>query len=134
MNQREIGWRPIPLALKILFAVLLLWTAGSIMNMPNLMANGLPLLSTFIYGAPAAAVAVFLDIIGPMIFLLALWRRLAWGPAWAFFYISLFIVNGLVALITLRHQLGLGPLLIPSIVSVCFLIVIYWKRSYFKLA
>lgn len=50
---------------------------------------------------------------------------------WAFFYIGLFAINGIVALLTLVDQLGFAQILVPNIASLLFLSVIYWKRSYF---
>jgi len=41
--RKEKGWKPIPLTLKILFVVLILWSVGSVMNLPNLFVTGLPL-------------------------------------------------------------------------------------------
>ena len=132
--QKEKGWKPIPLSLKILFAVYIFWTLGSILNAPNLYVSGVPLLGMFVYGISAILVALFFDIVGPMTFLYALWNRKSWAVVWAFTYIGIFIFNSIVALftVTVREQLGLVPMLIPTIVSIIFLIVIYTKRSYFK--
>lgn len=130
-NSRENGWKPMPLALKILFVVMLLWTLGSLMNLSNLMANGLPLLGVFVTGTLAFLVVLALDIIGPLGFLFALWTRKSWGPKWAFFYIGAFLVNSLVAVVTVGGQLGLPQILFPTCVSGLFLCVIYWKRGYF---
>ena len=52
----ETGWKPIPLALKILAVVFVLWSVGAVMNLPNLQENGLPLFGTFIYGMSATLV------------------------------------------------------------------------------
>ncbi len=131
LEPKETGWKPIPLALKILAVVMALWMIGSLVNLPYLMANGLPLLGVFIYGPAALPVVLFLDIAGPLIFLYGLWTRKAWAVGWAFFYIGLFILNSAVALVTLRAQLGLGQILAPAIVSALFLAVIFWKRDYF---
>ena len=87
ISERQTGWRPIPLALKILSGVFVLWSVGAILNMPNLMENGLPLFGVFVFGPIAILVVLVLDIIGPMTFLFALWRRKPWGPKWAYTYI-----------------------------------------------
>ena len=50
---------------------------------------------------------------------------------WAFFYIGLFVLNGIVALLTVVDQLGSAQILVPNIASLFFLAVIYWKLSYF---
>lgn len=128
---RPTGWKPIPLALKALSLVMLLWAIGSAMNLPNLMENGLPVLGTFVFGTGAFLVVLILDFIGPAVFFYALWNRKPWGVKWAFFYIGLFVINGIVALLTLVDQLGFAQILVPNIASLLFLSVIYWKRSYF---
>ncbi len=76
---RKKGWKPIPLPLKILFVVFILWSVGSVMNLPNLFETGLPLFGVFVYGITAALIVLFLDIIVPMTFLFALWNRKSWA-------------------------------------------------------
>jgi len=125
------GWKPIPLPLKILSVLMLLWTVGALMNLPNLMQNGLPLLGTFVSGITALLVVLVLDFIGPLTFLFALWTRKSWGPKWAFIYLGLFILNGVVAFFTVREQLGSAQILVPTLASALFSAVIYWKRDYF---
>ena len=128
----EKGWKPIPLSLKILFVVFILWSIGSVLNMPNLYESGLPLLGVFVYGIISIFIAVLLDIVGPITFLFALWNRKSWAPLWAFSYIGFFILNSVVAFFTVREQLGLPQILIPMIANIIFFIVIYNKRRYFK--
>ncbi|MCP4980942.1 MAG: hypothetical protein GY935_10660 [Gammaproteobacteria bacterium] len=129
---KEKGWKPIPLPLKILFVVFILWLVGSVVNLPNLFENGLPLFGNFVYGMTAALVVLLLDIIGPVTFLYALWNRKSWTAKWAFAYIGIFILNSTVALFTVREKLGLPQILVPTIASLIFLAVIFWKRNYFK--
>lgn len=131
MTHEQTGWRPMPLALKVLFCVMLFWSLGSVMNLPNLMANGLPLFGMFVSGIAAFLVVLLLDLIGPLVFLVGLWTRKPWAPSWAFTYIGVFVVNALVALVTAREQLGLMQILIPLSASLIFAAVIYWKRDYF---
>lgn len=126
------GWKPMPLPLKILSVVFILWIIGAVMNLPNLMENGLPLLGNFVYGLFAASIALLLDFLGPMIFLFALWNRKSWAVIWASAYIGFFVLNNTVALFTVRAELGLPQILGPTIVSLSFLAVIIWKRDYFK--
>ena len=132
MKKKQTGWRPIPLALKVLFVVFILWSVGAIFDLPNLYELGLPLFGTFVYGIMASLVVLLLDIIGPIGFLYALWNRKSWGVVWALSYISIFILNSIVALITVREQLGFPQILAPTIISIIFVIVIYAKRNYFK--
>lgn len=128
------GWKPIPLPLKILFVVLILWMVGSVMNLPNLYANGMPLFGTIVYGVNAAILPLLLDIIGPGTFLFALWNRKPWAALWAFAYNGIFILNNTVAFLTVKEELGVPQILIPTIASLVFLAVIFWKRNYFKQA
>lgn len=102
------------------------------MNLPNLFENGLPLFGTYVHGAAAAVVVLLLDIIGPIVFLFALWNRKSWAAKWALAYIGIFILNSAVALLTLRDELGLPQILVPTIASMIFLAVIHWKRDYFR--
>ena len=129
---RKKGWKPIPLSLKILFVIFILWSVGSVLNAPNLYESGLPLFGVFVHGVTAILVVLLLDIVGPMTFLYALWNRKSWATVWALSYISVFILNSTVAFFTVREQLGLMQILIPTIASVIFFIVIYKKRSYFN--
>ena len=129
---KENGWKPIPLPLKVLFVVLILWLVGSVMNLPNLYENGMPLFGTFVYGMNAALLPLLVDIIGPATFLFALWNRKSWAAYWAFAYSGLFILNNAVAFFTLREQLGSPQILVPTIASFIFLAVIFWKRYYFQ--
>jgi hypothetical protein len=128
------GWQPVPLPLKILSIVFLLWAIGAVLNLPNLVSNGMPVMGVFIYGPTAAVLPILLDFVGPGVFLFALWHRKTWAPIWALSYIGLFIVNNLVALFTLREVLGLPAILGPTAVAVVFLVVIYWQRDYFRSA
>jgi len=130
--KKQTGWKPIPLSLKILFVVFILWSIGSILNLPNLYESGLPLFGVFVYGIIAILVVLLLDIIGPMTFLYALWNRKSWATTWAFSYIGFFIFNSAVALFTVREQLGLPQIIVPTFVSAIFIVVIYTKRNYFK--
>lgn len=129
---RPTGWRPIPLALKILAVVMLLWAVGAVMNAPNLMTNGLPLFGVFVQGPAAFAVVLVLDIIGPLLFLYALWTRKSWGPKWAALYMGVFILNSIVAFFTVRADLGLVQILTPTVATLVFLSVIRSKSDYFN--
>lgn len=129
---RATGWKPIPLALKILSVIMLLWMVGAVMNAPNLMEGGLPLLGVFVTGSVALTVVLILDIIGPLLFLYALWTRKSWGPKWAATYMGLFVLNSIVAFFTVRDALGTPQVLVPALASLIFLAIILWKRDYFR--
>jgi len=128
---RATGWKPIPLPLKILSVLMALWAVGAVMNLPNLMEGGLPLFGVFVGGTVALLVVLVLDIIGPLLFLYALWTRKAWGPNWATLYMGIFILNSVVAFFTVRSELGLPQILVPTITTMVFMAVIRSKRDYF---
>ena len=128
----EKGWKPIPLSLKILFVLFVLWSIGSVLNISTRYELGLPFLGVFVYGIVASLIVLLLDVVAPITFLFALWNRKSWAASFALSYIAVFILNSAVAFFTVREQLGLMQILIPTIANIIFFIVIYRTRSYFK--
>ena len=129
---KEKGWKPIPLSLKILFVLFVLWSIGSVLAIPTRYELGLPFLGVFVYGIVASLIVLLLDVVAPITFLFALWNRKSWAASFALSYIAVFILNSAVAFFTVREQLGLMQILIPTIANIIFFIVIYRTRSYFK--
>ena len=87
------------------------------------------------FGVAVLPLVIYVDVMGPLVFLFALWTRKSWGVKWALVYNGLFIINNTIAFFALREVLGLPQILVPTLVSVIFLAVIFWKRAYFaKLA
>ena len=133
-NSKDIkkGWKPIPISLKILIVVFILWALGSLFGIPLRFETGLPFLGVFVYGLTASLIVLFLDIVAPITFIFAVWNRKTWTTYFAFSYIGFFIINSVVAIFTVREQLGLMPILIPLLINIVFLIVIYKSKNYFK--
>ena len=129
--KKEIGWKPIPLSLKIIFVVFVLWSIGSVLGISTRFELGLPFFGVFVYGIIAVLIVLLLDIVAPLTFLFALWNKKSWAVRFALSYIVIFILNSVVANFTVRDQLGLLPILIPLIAKIIFLIVIYKTRNYF---
>ncbi|MFC1558811.1 hypothetical protein ACFL40_05605 [candidate division KSB1 bacterium] len=129
--EKEKGWKPIPLLLKIIFVLFILWSVGSLFAVSTRYELGLPFFGVWVYGIVAALIVLLLDIAAPITFLFALWNRKSWAATFAFSYIAVFILNSTVAIFTVREQLGLMPVLIPALLNIIFLIVIYNKRNYF---
>ena len=129
---KEKGRKPIPLSLKILFVLFVLWSIGSVLAIPTIYELGLPFLGVFVYGIVASLIVLLLDVVAPITFLFALWNRKSWAASFALSYIAVFILNSAVAFFTVREQLGLMQILIPTIANIIFFIVIYRTRSYFK--
>ncbi len=129
---KEKGWKPIPLSLKILFVLFVLWSIGSVLAISTRYKLGLPFLGVFVYGIVASLIVLLLDVVAPITFLFALWNRKSWAASFALSYIAIFILNSTIAFFTFREQLGLMQILIPTIANIIFFIVIYRTRSYFK--
>ena len=129
--KKENGWKPIPLSLKIIFVIFILWSIGSVLGVSTRYELGLPFFGVFVYGIVAVLIVLILDIIAPITFLFALWNRKSWAARFALTYITIFILNSIVAIFTFREQLGLLQILIPLIANIFFFIVIHKKRSYF---
>ena len=129
---KKTGWKPIPLSLKTLFVIFILWAIGTVFAIPMRYESGIPFFGLWLSGIVAAVIVLLLDIVGPFTFLYALWNRKSWGPSIAYVYISIFILNSVVAIFTVREQLGLMSILMPALFNAVFLLVIYMKRDYFK--
>ena len=126
------GWKAIPLLLKIIFILSVLWIIGSVMQLSLRYKTGLPFFGVFVHGIAASLIVFVLDILGPVLFLFALWNRKAWGVLVAVLYLGIFILNSIVAFFTVGDQLGFMPIFIPLLVNSIFLSIIYYKKSYFK--
>lgn len=132
MMAEKTGWKPIPLLLKIVFGLSLLWVVGTFFAIQQRFELGVPLFGVFVYGILAVVIVFLIDILGPISFLYAMWNRKSWGPRVAFIYMGFFIINSLVAFVTTPDQLGGPAILVPAVVDVILLLVIYNKRSYFN--
>lgn len=132
----QTGWKPLPFSLKIVFGLLVLWVIGSFLALPQRYEIGIPFMGIFINGLPAGLTVLFLDIIAPIFFLYAIWKRRKWGPLVAYIYIAIFIVNSLVAYFTLPQEmaqiLGGPAMLIPAVFEGIILSIIYISRKYFE--
>jgi len=111
---KQTGWKPIPLSLKILSVLFVLWIIGSVMNISARYELGLPFFGMWVTGIIASVIVLLLDIVGPIAFLFGLWNRKSWALPVAYTYMGIFILNSAVALFTVREQLGLMPILSRS--------------------
>ena len=131
-SNKNTGWKPIPPSLKILFVVLILWVIGSLFAIQRRYELGLPFFGLYIQGISASLMVMVLDVLAPATFLFGLWTRKNWAPLVAYTYMTIFLINGIIAIFTFREQLGLIQILIPNIAELIFLIVVYSKRKYFR--
>ncbi|MBT3407559.1 hypothetical protein HOK68_01225 [Candidatus Woesearchaeota archaeon] len=126
------GWKPIPISLKIIFVLFILWIFGSIMSISMRYELGLPFFGNYISGFIAALIVFLLDILGPILFLYGLWNRKSWTNMIAYIFISIFVLNSVFALIYFRELLGIMPIVIPALVYLVFMIIINLNKNYFE--
>ena len=126
------GWKPIPISLKIIFVLFILWIFGSIMSISMRYELGLPFFGNYISGFIAALIVFLLDILGPILFLYGLWNRKSWTNMIAYIFISIFVLNSVFALIYFRELLGIMPIVIPALVYSVFMIIINLNKNYFE--
>ena len=121
-----------PTALKVVFALSLLWILGSIFALSGRLELGIPFFGFYLYGFSAGLVVYLLDIIGPIAFLIGLWNKKTWAVPVAYTYLIIFILNSIVALFTLRDKFTTGQILIPALVYFIFLATICKNKKYFN--
>lgn len=124
------GWKSLPLSLKILFIVLLLWAGMSVSVLVMMPKREIAFFGLMLRGTGAAIVVLLLDFISPLLFLYAMWRRLKWGANFGMLYNGIFILNSIVALFTFRAEFG-NAIYFPLISSTIFFYIIYRERKYF---
>lgn len=95
--ERQTGWRPLPVVLKILLILLIIGTVVSLFGVFSA-HKGYTLLGRNIYGLWAANSMFFVNLLFPIILIVAMIRRFRW--AWIFgFLLHLFgIINTLLSI------------------------------------
>ena len=124
------GWKPMPIQLKVVFILNIIWAFGTLSSLQMMHQLGLPLFGSFIYGYSANIVQLIWDIIAPLSLCYALWYAKSWGTKLALTYLGLFLLNGAIAFALFRQQLGLAMILMPNLIALVLLILVYTKRNY----
>ena len=125
------GWKSLPLSLKILSIVLLLWAVMSVAVLVMMPEREIGFFGFMLTGTAAAVVVLLLDFISPLLFLYAMWKKLKWGAKFGMLYNGIFILNSIVALFTFREVFG-NAIYFPLIASTIFFYIIYRERNYFS--
>ena len=81
-------------------------------------------------GAPATLIVVLLDVISPLVFLYAMWKRLGWGANFGLLYNGIFVLNNVVAFFMYFDLFGSG-LYFPLIAGLAFFSAFFKERKYF---
>ena len=152
---REKGWKPLPASLKVLFVILVLSMFISSFSVDSVFKVGYFILGFHIFGIGAIISLAIFSVFGMIVFLLALWNRLAWTWKYGVAYFTFFILNQLLFLPRLPKKLeslisqipatvppgtieamyssAIMGLLFGVALNVVYLIIIYRTRSYFEL-
>jgi hypothetical protein len=97
------GWKPLPMLLKCLVAVLSLWVLMTIAVLFTMPEREIAFFGLLLKGVPATAIVLLLDIVSPLIFLYALWKTLSWGAIFGMLYNGIFILNSITAHFTFQE-------------------------------
>lgn len=125
------GWKRLPLSLKILCVVLLLWVAMSIAVLVTMPEREIAFFGSLLTGNAGTIVVLLLDVISPLVFLYATWKRLKWGANFGMLYNGIFISNNIVALFIFHAVFG-NAIYFPLIASTAFFLIIFKERKYFS--
>jgi len=154
MAQEEVwqlkGWKPLPLSLKIIVILLILGSIASVFSIDTISKTGYSLLGFLTYGLTAVIFLILLNILCPIILLIAFWNKYYWAWKFGIVYFGFILLNGLLSLIGVSKKIELFtsqiPIIFPSririiyisaiflgtLINTIFLIIIYKKRSYFE--
>ena len=124
------NWKSIPLALKILSVLLLLWAAMSVAVLVTSPERQIAFYGFLLKGTQSAIIILLIDVISPLIFLYALWNKLKWGAIFGMAYNGVFILNNIIALFMFKDIFGNG-IYFPLVISSIFFSIIYKERKYF---
>lgn len=149
---KEIGFQPLPVALKILFVLFLIGFLG-FPNLEMLNTVGFSVLGFTVYGIVALVALVLFNYVGSIALLVAMWYRLKWTPVYAYIYTILATISGFLALIDLPARIApfteqvtqnapyaeqsvlMGAYLgisIAIILNLIFLFIFFHTRKYFE--
>lgn len=130
MNAMQV-WKSLPVSLKILFVVLLVWVAMSTTAVTMMPEREIAFFGLLLSNIPAITIVLLLDVISPLVFLYAMWEKLKWGANFGMLYNGIFVLNNLIALFLFRDVFG-NAMLFPLVAGTLFFYVIYRNRNYFS--
>jgi hypothetical protein len=127
------GWKPLPVLLKVLCVLLVLWVAMSLMVLLTMPEREVAFFGLILTGTAGALVVIVLDVLCPLLFLVAAWKRRGWGAAFGMAYNAVFALNMIVSLLLFREKFG-NAIWFPLVASLIFLGIIARERRYFRQA
>jgi len=124
-------WKTLPLSLKILAIILMLWVAMSTATITMMPEREITFFGLLLKGTPAITIVLLLDVVSPLVFLYAVWKKLNWGANFGMLYNGIFVLNNLMAFFMFRDVFG-NAMYFPLIAGTLFFLVIYKNRNYFS--
>lgn len=150
--KREIGWKPLPTAIKVIWVIMIIGVALSLFSTISVYFTGVSILGFFVSGLFAVLVSLIF-LAAAILLIIAIFKRKTWAANFGMGYFLFFTLNGLLGMIGLRARLGdIDPellvmvpsapqilyissvvgILIGSIVNLLFFYLVYRNRSYFE--
>lgn len=126
--------KAIPWPLRILSVFLLLWAAMTIVVIVSMPDREIALLGWLFSGRDAVAIVVpvLIDIVSPLVFVYAVFKKLSWGATFGMAYNGVFILNNIVTVFTHGEHFGIA-VYFPLVISTAFFLTIFSQRKYFVL-
>ena len=126
-----MNWKSLPLALKILSVVLLLWVVMTVFVLVTMPERQIAFFGLLLKGVSATTVVVLIDVVSPLVFLYAMSKKLKWGANFGMFYNGIFILNSVVAFFTFKEIFG-NAIYFPLAASIVFFLIIFKEREFFR--
>jgi hypothetical protein len=102
--ERSHGWKPMPVILKVIWILLLLGAVLSIVSVFTASKEGFVILGKTIYGLWAANSMFALNILAPVILVIAMYKRYRWAWIWGVMLYLFIIVNEVMMLGHVREM------------------------------
>ena len=131
MGHYMMAWKSLPLLLKGLSIILLLWVVMTIAVLVTMPEREIAFYGLLIKGVSATTVVLLLDIVSPLIFLYSMWKKLKWGAIFGMLYNGIFILNSIIAIFLFKEVFG-NAIYFPLIASIFFFSIIFKERKYFS--
>lgn len=125
------NWKSLPVLLKILSVVLLLWVIMTFIVVITMPDREIAFFGLLLKGMSATMFVLLIDILSPLLFLYTMWKKIKWGAYFGMLYNSVFILNCIIALFTFKEVFG-DAIYFPLIASIIFFSIIFKERKYFS--
>jgi hypothetical protein len=122
--------KAMPISLKVLSVLLTLWVAMTIAVTVSMPDREIAFFGVMLKGSLATMTVVVLDILCPLVFIYAAFKRLGWGAIFGIAYNGIFFLNCVLSLFLFMGKFG-DAIYFPLVASAIFLAIIFKDRKYF---